>query len=417
MRKLFLNIDQLLQVEAADSSKRKVAGSEMSQLPAIENAYLLVEDDKIAAFGKMSDLPDGLETTADLERIDCSGRLLLPTWCDPHTHIVFAATREQEFVMRIQGRSYEEIAASGGGILNSARKLRNTPEEALYAGAYERLMEVVQMGTGAIEIKSGYGLSFDSELKMLRVIRSLKENTPVPIKANFLGAHAIPLSYKAKRGEYIKLLTDELLPAIAKEDLADYIDVFCDEGFFTVEETDELLKAGAKYGLRGKIHANELAVSGGVQVGVANNALSVDHLERTTQAEIDCLRDSDTMPTFLPGTSYFLGIPYGNARKFIDEGLAIALASDYNPGSTPSGNMPFVLSLACTQMKLLPEEAVNACTINSAYAMGVESDLGTIKVGKLANLQLTKAIGGIARLPYSYGSRLIDRVWIKGQEL
>jgi len=331
----------------------------------------------------------------------------LPTWCDSHTHIVFAESREEEFVMKIKGQSYEDIAKSGGGILNSARKLSKLSEDFLYKKAAERLVEMINYGTAAVEIKSGYGLSLEAEIKMLKVIKRLKENFKIPIKANLLAAHAIPLEYKDRREEYIKLIIDEIIPLVAKENLAEYIDVFCEKGFFTVEETDRILKAGKKYGLIPKIHANQLSVSGGVQVGLANKALSVDHLEQITEKEISVLRCTSTMPTALPSCSFFLGLPYTPARKMIDSNLSLSLASDFNPGSTPSGNMQFVVSLACIKMKMTPEEAINAATINAAYAMGVSETHGSITKGKKASFIITKKIPSYAYIPYSFGENIV----------
>ncbi len=380
-------------------------GKAMSFLQSIDDAYLLIENGTITDFGPMSNCA---YENVDLH-INAQDRFLLPAWVDSHTHIVFAKTREAEFVDRIKGLSYAEIAANGGGILNSARVLQETSFEDLYASAEQRLLEVQRKGTGTIEIKSGYGLSFDAEIKMLQVIKQLKRSHPaMNIHATFLGAHAIPLKYKENRQEYIRIITDEMLPYIADNQLANYCDVFCDEGFYTVKETDLILKKAASYGLKAKIHANELAVSGGVQVGIANSAISVDHLEEITEVEIDALKNSHTIPTLLPGTSFFLNIPYAPARKMIDSGLGIALATDYNPGSTPSGDMSFLLSLACLKMRLLPEEAINAVTINAAHALESQDLVGSIAIGKEAKLVLTKPIDSLARIPYSYGSSVID---------
>ncbi len=408
---LITNIRELVQVEE-NNPRKWVAGTAMAILPSIKNAWLSIKDGLIHDFGEMKDCPS---PTDQVQVIDVTDKLVFPTWVDSHTHIVYAGSREGEFVDRIKGLSYEEIAQKGGGILNSARRLQNTSEEKLFEDAWERLQEVKNFGTGAIEIKSGYGLTLESELKILRVIRQLRQKSKMTIKATFLGAHAIPLEYKHNRAGYINLIIDEMLPQIADEGLADYMDVFCDKGFFTVEETDQLLKAGAKYGLKAKIHANELAVSGGVQVGVANNALSVDHLEAMTDVEIDCLKGSNTMPTMLPSTSFFLNLDYAPARKMIAAGLPVALASDYNPGSTPSGRMPFILSLACIKMRMLPQEAINAATINGAYAMEVQEELGSIARGKKANIFITKPMDSIARIPYSFGSDLVETVIIEGQ--
>ena len=344
------------------------------------------------------------------EYIDAKGGYVMPCFCDSHTHIVYAGCRDGEFRDKIAGLSYEEIAARGGGILNSADLLHETSEEELYRQAMERVNEIMAMGTGAVEIKSGYGLTVEDELKMLRVIKRIKETAPITVKANFLGAHAVGRAYKGRQSEYVDLVCEQMLPAVAAEGLADYVDVFCDEGFFTVEETDRILSKAAEYGIVPKIHANELGVSGGVQVGVKHNALSVDHLEKTTEAEIDALRGSRTMPTMLPGCSFFLGIPYGNAKGYIEAGLPVALASDYNPGSSPSGNMRFVMALGCIRMRLTPEQSFNACTINSAYAMGVSDSLGSITVGKKAHLIITKPIPSLAFIPYSHQTPIIERV-------
>lgn len=400
----------MLQTDSAAAPRSIVKGKDMAIVPQIHDAYLRIENHRIAAFGSMDDCPD----RADLI-IDGSGRLVLPAWCDSHTHIVYAGSRETEFVDRINGLTYEEIAARGGGILNSAQRLQAASESELLDAAFARLQEVIAMGTGAIEIKSGYGLTVDAEIKMLRVIRRLRGMTDATVKATFLGAHAVPTIYKNNRAEYIRLITDEMLPRIAKENLAEYCDVFCDKGFYTVEETDLILKAALKFGLKPKIHANELEVSGGVQVGVANGAISVDHLERITRTEIDCLLQSDTMPTALPGTSFFLRIPYAPVRDMIDAGLPVCLASDYNPGSTPSGNMPFVWSLGCIQMRLTPEEGLNAITLNGARAMEISDTHGSIAVGKLANIIITKPVASLAFLPYAYGSNWVEKVILKGE--
>ena len=365
MTSLFINIKELIQVR--DKSVEKVSGKDMSILPTIKNAFMMIENEIIINFGPMEKLGN---TKAD-SIIDVTGRLILPTWCDSHTHLVFADTREEEFVDRINGLSYEQIAQRGGGILNSATKLQNKPEEELYNDAAKRLEELIKSGTGSIEIKSGYGLTLESELKMLRVIKKLKENFPLPIKATFLGAHAIPNLFKEKREAYIKLIIDEMLPVIAAEKLADYIDVFCEKGYYTPEETNQILKAGLQYGLIPKIHVNQFNSIGGIKVGIENNALSLDHLEVLTNEDLAHLKDSDTIPVSLPSCSFFLGIPYTNARKIMEANVPLALASDYNPGSTPSGNMNFVVSLACIKMKMTPEEAINAATINGAYALNL----------------------------------------------
>ena len=408
MTTLFINIKELIQVR--DKSVDKVSGKDMSVLPTIKNAFLLIENEIISDFGSMEKL--GI-TKADTI-IDVTGKLILPTWCDSHTHLVFADTREEEFVNRINGLSYEQIAQKGGGILNSAKKLQNKPEDELYNDAALRLSNLIKTGTGAIEIKSGYGLTLESELKMLRVVKRLKENFPLPMKATFLGAHAIPYLFKEKREAYIRLIIDEMLPAIAAQKLADYIDVFCEKGYYSPDETNQILKAGLQYGLIPKIHVNQFNAIGGVKVGIDNNALSVDHLEVLTDEDLVYLRDSQTMPVSLPSCSFFLGIPYTNARKIIDANLPMALASDYNPGSSPSGNMNFVVSLASIKMKMTPEEAINAATINGAYALGLSDTVGSISRGKFANFIITKPIKSYRFLPYSFTDNSIENVYIKG---
>jgi imidazolonepropionase len=390
-----------------------VRGHEMKELPVLENGWLLIEGDVISDMGHMD---EPFHSPVN-DVIDAEGRYVFPAWCDSHTHVVFAGSREGEFVDRIDGLTYEEIARRGGGILNSAKRLRSTDASELYDNAMVRLDEVMQSGTGAIEIKSGYGLEFDAELKMLHVIRRLKENSPLLIRSTFLGAHALPAEFKENRKAYIDLLADRMIPLIAEEGLADFNDVFCDRGFFTVEETDRLLEAGNRYGLRPKIHANELDYSGGIQVGVKHGALSVDHLECTGDEEINVLLGSETMPTLLPGTAFFLKLHYPPARKMIDAGLPVALASDYNPGSCPSGKMPFVCSLACLYLGMRPEEAINAATLNSAYAMGVMGEAGSLQKGKRANLFLTKKIPSLAYLPYAFGSDLVDTVILNGKPI
>ena len=400
---LIKNIKGLVQTR--DHAVNVVKGADMKTLPIIENAYLLIENGKINSFGHNSDAPERAD-----EVIDATGRYVLPSWCDPHTHIVYAGSREGEFVDKINGLSYEEIARRGGGILNSARRLNEMDEAQLYDQSLERLHRVMAQGTGAIEIKSGYGLCLEGELKMLRVIRKLKENGGIPIKASFLAAHAYPVEYKQDKESYIKLIIEKMLPVVAGEGLADYIDVFCEEGFFGIPETERLLEAGYKFGLKSKIHANQLHFSGGVQVGVKHKALSVDHLECVGEAEIESLKTGNTMPTLLPGAAFFLGMHYQPARKIIDAGLPVCLATDYNPGSCPSGNVPFLLTIACTQLKMTPEEAVNAVTLNGAAAMELEQELGTIKVGKRANLILTKKIPSLAYMPYDYGNSNIERL-------
>lgn len=382
----------------------------MAELPAIENAYLLINGERIEAFGPMSQIP-----AYEGPRLDVSGQTVLPCWCDSHTHLVFAGSREAEFVDRIKGLSYEEIARRGGGILNSARRLRETPQEVLVEQSYARLLEVQGMGTGAIEIKSGYGLSLEGELKMLRVIKQLKQMTEMDIKATFLGAHAVPANYKTNRQAYIKLIIEEMLPQIADEGLADYIDVFCEKGFFSPEETESIIIAGKAQGFKPKIHTNQFNCLGGIQVSVKHHAVSVDHLEVLNENEISCLLSSNTMPTLLPSAPFFINDHYPPARKMIDAGLPVALATDYNPGSTPSGRMPFVLSLACIKLRMTPEEAINAATLNGARAMELENDYGSIAIGKYASLILTRPIPSLAYLPYAFGSNLIDKVLIKGK--
>ena len=388
----------------------KLEGAQMNNVECINDAYLIIEDGIITEFGPSENSP--AKDASDTEYIDANGGFVMPCFCDSHTHIVYAGCRDGEFRDKIAGLSYEEIAARGGGILNSADLLHETSEDELYEQAMVRVHEIMAMGTGAVEIKSGYGLTVEDELKMLRVIRRIKETAPITVKANFLGAHAVGRAYKGRQAEYVDLVCNEMLPRVAEEGLADFVDVFCDAGFFTVEETDKILAAAAKYGITPKIHANELEVSGGVQVGVKHNALSVDHLEKTTDAEIEALRGSRTMPTMLPGCSFFLGIPYGNAKGYIEAGLPVALASDYNPGSSPSGNMRFVMALGCIRMRLTPEQSFNACTINTAYAMGVSDILGSITVGKKANLIITKPVPSLAFIPYSHQTPVIEKVII-----
>lgn len=386
----------------------------MQHIESIENAYLLLDDHKIASFGPMSKLPV-MSDNELITEINASGKMVMPAFCDPHTHIVFAGSREIEYIDKIKGLTYEEIAKRGGGILNSAKRLHQASEDELYETALERIKEIASFGTGAVEIKSGYGLNTDDELKMLRVIKKLKETTPLIIKSTFLGAHAIPESYKGRQEEFVDLVINEMIPAVAAEDLADFIDVFCDKGFFTPEDTERILMAGMKYGLRAKIHANELDFSGGVQVGVKYNAISVDHLEYIGQAEIDALLGSETMPTVLPGAAFFLNLPLSPVRRMIDSGLPVAMASDFNPGSSPSGNMKFIMSLGCINYKMLPEEVINAVTINSAYAMGISDIAGSIAINKIANLIITKEIPTLEFLPYAYTSHLIDTVILNGR--
>ena len=408
---LFKNIKELIQVRSTPISF--VAGKEMKILPTIKNAFLLVENGFISDFGEMKDCPNN----DFLEVIDVTGRMILPSWCDSHTHIVYAGNREGEFVDRINGLSYDEIANNGGGILNSAKTLQQTPENELYNQSKVRLEEVIQLGTGAVEIKSGYGLTEEAEIKMLRVIKRLKENYPIEIKATFLGAHAVPAEYKDNKDGYLQLLIEEVLPKVAKENLAEYIDIFCETGYFTVTDTELILEAGKKIGLIPKIHVNQFTAIGGVQAGIKYNALSVDHLEEMRNEDIEALKNTKTMPVALPSCSYFLSIPYTPARKMIDAGLPIALATDYNPGSTPSGNMNFVVSSACIKMKMTPEEAINAATINGAYAMGLENEVGSISIGKQANLILTKPINSYGFIPYSFGTNQIETVYLKGKEI
>ena len=409
MKVLIINIKELIQVR--DIGILKVSGKEMNELPTIKNAYLLIEDDLIADYGEMKNCPSiKVDST-----IDSKGKMVLPTWCDSHTHIVYAGNREQEFVDRINGMTYEEIANRGGGILNSATKLKETSEEELYNQSKNRLEQVMKMGTGAVEIKSGYGLTVEGELKMLRVIQKLKSNYPIEIKATFLGAHAFPKEYKENHQGYIDSIINEMLPAISNEKLADFIDVFCESGYFSVSETEQIMEAGNKFGLKSKIHVNQFNAIGGVNAAVKNNALSVDHLEIMNNDDIEILKNTNTMPVALPTCSYFLGIPYAPARKMIEAGLSLALASDFNPGSSPSGNMNFVVATACIKMKMTPEEAINAATINGAYAMDISKTHGSITIGKKANIIITKPLNSIYELPYAFGSNLIDTVIIEGE--
>ncbi len=413
MKLILENIKELVQVDPMQ--RLWVAGKSMAEVQTIKNAYLIVQDELIEDFGPMENLPDSDFETDDLVmEIDCSGKMVFPSYCDSHTHLVFAATREGEFVDRIKGLTYEEIAERGGGILNSAKRLHEMPEDDLYEQAMLRLEEITTLGTGAVEIKSGYGLTTESELKMLRVIRRLKQNSPLMIKSTFL-AHAFPLDFRQKRKEYVDLLVKEMIPQIASEELADFVDVFCDRGFFTMEETARILEAGLEYGMPGKVHANELANSGGVQVGVKYNALSADHLEFLGDEEIAALMGSETMPTVLPGAAFFLNMQLAPVRKMIEAGLPVAMASDYNPGSSPSGNMNFVQSLGCLKYGMTPEETIHATTINSAYAMGISRNYGSIAKGKVANLFITKEISSYAVIPYSFGSNLIETVILNGE--
>ena len=409
MTTLLINIKELLQVR--ETALAKVSGAEMAVLPTIKNAFLVIKDNLITGFGSMNNLP---EIHAD-KTINATGKIVLPSWCDSHTHIVYAGNREQEFVDRINGLTYEEIANRGGGILNSAKKLIETSEEEIYEQSKTRLEEVMRLGTGAVEIKSGYGLTVEGELKMLRVIQRLAKNYPITIKATFLGAHAFPSDYVANHKGYIDLIINEMLPEIAKHNLADFIDVFCETGYFTVEETQQIIEAGIKLGLKPKIHVNQFNSIGGIQAGIKYNALSVDHLEVMNPEDIEALKNTETMPVALPSCSYFLSIPYAPARAMMTAGLPIALATDYNPGSTPSGNMNFVVATACIKMKMTPEEAINAATINGAYAMGISETHGSITVGKKANLIITKPISSYYQLPYAFGSNLIDTVIIEGE--
>ena len=408
---LITNIKGLVGIHPKE--KLVLRGSELANLPVLENAWLLIENGLIKDFGLMSEIPSQISNLKS--QISAKGKFVLPSWCDSHSHIVFAASREEEFVMKIEGKSYEAIAAAGGGILNSARKLHLASEDDLFESASNRLKELIKLGTGAIEIKSGYGLTVDSELKMLRVIKRLKTAFPIPIKATFLAAHAYPQEYKNDHQGYINLIIEQMLPAIAEEKLADYIDVFCEKGFFSVEETDQILIAGASYSLKPKIHANQLSVSGGVQIGVKHNAISVDHLEETDAAVLNSLANSDTIATLLPSCSFYLGIPFANARELINANAIVALASDFNPGSTPSGNMNFVVSLACIKLKMLPEEAINSATLNGAAAMELSDKIGSIAIGKKANLIITKTIPSIAFLPYSFGQTQIETVILNGE--
>lgn len=411
MTTLFKNIKELIQVR--DQHIDFISGADMKILPTIKNAFLVVEDGLISDYGHMNDCP---KTTFDTI-IDATGKMILPSWCDSHTHIVYAGNREGEFVDRINGLSYKDIANKGGGILNSAKTLQETSEDDLYNQSKIRLEEVMQLGTGAVEIKSGYGLTADAELKMLRVIKRLKENYPIEIKATFLGAHAVPKDYKNDKAAYLKMLIDDVMPKIASEKLAEYVDIFCETGYFSVEDTALILEAGKKHGLIPKIHVNQFNAIGGVQVGVKYQALSVDHLEIMRDEDITALQNTTTMPVALPSCSYFLSIPYTPARKMIDAGLPLALATDYNPGSTPSGNMNFVISTACIKMRMTPEEALNAATINGAYAMGLETQVGSITRGKLANLILTKPINSYYFIPYAFGNHQIERVFLKGEAI
>ena len=414
MNILIINIKELVQVENA--CREWVAGAEMASLKTIKDAYLMISRGKISDFGKMSDLfmPEDAGNRR-LQIIDARGKMVFPAFCDSHTHLVYAGSREIEYVDKIRGLSYEEIAKRGGGILNSAKRLHEASETELIAQAMERLEEIMHYGTGAVEIKSGYGLNAQDELKMLRVISKLKEFSPLTIKSTFLGAHAVPAEFKGRQHEYVDAVINEMIPMVATENLADYIDVFCDKGFFTTEDTERILMAGIKYGLRPKIHANELDYSGGIQVGVKYNALSVDHLEYTGDAEIRALSGSETMPAILPGAAFFLNMPLAPVRKMIDAGLPVALASDFNPGSSPSGNMQLILSMGCILYRMTPEEAINATTLNGAYAMGVSDELGSIAIGKKANVFITKPIPSVEFMPYAYGSNKVESLILEGK--
>ena len=405
MKTTYTNIKQLSGIQE-DISVLKLKGKEMGILNTIENAYLETENGLISGFGKMENLPESDNT----KLVDCTRKIVLPAWCDSHTHLVFTGTRETEFVDRINGLTYEEIAARGGGIINSAKRLQTASEEELYKAAWTRLEEIKSHGTGAVEIKSGYGLSLEAELKILRVIKRLKSDSDLTIKATFLGAHAVPPEFKGNKDGYLDMLIDEVLPVIKAENLADYIDIFCETNYFTVADAERIMEAGAKYGLKSKIHVNQFTSIGGIQAGIKHNALSLDHLEVMTENDIEDLHQSETMPTALPSCSFFLKIPFAPVRKMIDEGLAIALATDYNPGSTPSGKIPFVISLACIYQKLTPEEAINAVTLNSAYAMGISDTHGSITVGKKSNIIITKEISSYNYIPYAFGGNHVERV-------
>ena len=408
MSLLIYNIGTIVGIDT--ERRERIAGAEMDQLGRLDNAYLLADKGRIVAFGPMEELP-AIEVE---ERLDAEGGTLFPSFCDSHTHLVYAGSREQEFLDKIHGLSYEEIAHRGGGILNSADRLHAATEEELYAEAIERVHEIMRMGTGLVEIKSGYGLSTEDELKMLRVIRRIRQEEPIEVRATFLGAHAVARNYIGRQAAYVDLVVEEMLPAVAREGLADFVDVFCDRGFFTLEETERIIRAGAKYGMKAKIHANELAISGGVQLGIKEGALSVDHLECMGDEEIEALRSSHTMPTMLPGAAFFLGMSYPPARKMIHAGLAVALASDYNPGSSPSGNMRMVMALAATQMRMTPTEALHAATLNGAAAMGESHDFGSITVGKVANCFITKPLPSPEFFTYAYSTPLIRHTILRG---
>ncbi len=408
---LIKNIKELFQVESTPRADI-LRGTEMAELPSLKNAWVWVENERIKDFGTMENCP-----VVAGETIDATDKMVLPTWCDSHTHLVFAGSREGEFVDRIKRLTYEEIARRGGGILNSAKRLQATSEEDLLEQSYQRLQEVIGYGTGLIEIKSGYGLTVESELKILRTIQKLKKLSPIEIKSTFLGAHAIPLAYKNNRAAYIQLIIEEMLPKIAEENLADYIDVFCEKVAFSVAETERIIEAGLKYGLKPKIHTNQFNCMGGIQASVKHGAISVDHLEVVNEEEIECLKNSNTIATLLPSAPFFINDHYPPARKLIDAGLGVALATDFNPGSTPSGRMPFVLSLACIKLRMTPEEAINAATINGAAALELRHDYGSIGIGKIANILITKKIPSLGYLPYSFGSDLVEEVILKGQKI
>ena len=408
MRTVFINIRELLQVRP--QGQKSVAGDAMKTLPKINNAFLIVQNDCISDFGSMTDF----RAQNGDEIIDATDRLILPCWCDSHSHVVYAGNRSQEFVDRINGLSYEEIAKRGGGILNSAKSLQNASEDDLFEQSMARIQNLIELGTGALEIKSGYGLTADAELKMLRVVQRIKQETNLKIKATFLGAHAVPEEFKTNKSGYIDLIINEMLPKISQENLADFVDVFCEKGYFDLDDTNQILSAAKTYDLQPKIHLNQFNTFGGVALGVQHNALSVDHLEELSYSDIEALKNSETMPVAVPGCSFFLGIPYTPARKLINEGLALALASDYNPGSAPSGNMNFVVSLACVKMKMTPEEAINAATINGAYAMGISEHYGSISVGKKANLILTKKMDSYHQIPYEFGHNPVEKVMLEG---
>lgn len=409
MISLITNIKELLQVRSGDIEK--VSGAEMKILPTIKNAFLLLNDDIISDYGEMQNLP---KINPDII-IDATGKIVLPAWCDSHSHLVYAENREDEFVDRINGLSYEEIANKGGGILNSAKKLQNASEKELYQQASERIEEIMTLGTGSVEIKSGYGLTVASELKILRVIKKLANEYPIQIKATFLGAHAFPEEFRENKEKYVDLICDEMIPEVAKENLAEFVDVFCETGYFNVSQTNRILKRAKQFDLIPKIHVNQFTSIGGIQIGVDNMALSVDHLEILTKEDLNSLKGSNTMPVALPACSYFLSIPYTPAREIIDNGLPLALASDFNPGSSPSGNMNFVVATACIKMKMTPEEAINAATLNGAYAMNISKTHGSIARGKKASLIITKKIPSYNYIPYAFGSNLVETVIIDGK--